>query len=287
MIAHVAEAGEQRGRVVLRLGPTIRTSQMALEAAMRVAQAFGSEVESVFIEDRQLLDLANFPFAREISLTGKTSRQLSSADIEREMRHVAAVMLREVDKLARQAEVRVRRRVLRDEPLRALAEVCAACGPWNVLALAEPLTAAHAAEIGELFSAIADATGIVAAGPATRRTQGPVVVAVEELERLPPMLRAAERLASATGSDIRIFLIGRDEQLLHWMEGQTRLLLANSDGIPVERVLPTPGLVNFMERLRKIECGFLVVRYGGLIVPAEGDLRPLSSALECPLFLIR
>ena len=50
MIAHVAEAGEDRGRVVLRLGSSGRLSDIALEAAMRVAQAFQSEIESVFVE---------------------------------------------------------------------------------------------------------------------------------------------------------------------------------------------------------------------------------------------
>ena len=59
MIAHVAAAGEDKGRVVLRLGAGVPASDIALEAAVAVARAFQSEIESLFIEDRQLFELAS------------------------------------------------------------------------------------------------------------------------------------------------------------------------------------------------------------------------------------
>jgi hypothetical protein len=41
------------------------------------------------------------------------------------------------------------------------------------------------------------------------------------------------------------------------------------------------------ETLRRLRGGMVVCQFGGLVVPAEGDLRPLAAALECPLFLVR
>jgi hypothetical protein len=41
------------------------------------------------------------------------------------------------------------------------------------------------------------------------------------------------------------------------------------------------------ETLRRLHGGIVICRFGGLVVPEEGDLRPLASALECPLFLVR
>ena len=41
------------------------------------------------------------------------------------------------------------------------------------------------------------------------------------------------------------------------------------------------------EALRRLGGGFVICRFGGLVVPDEGDLRPLASVLECPLFLVR
>ena len=76
MIAHVAQAGEDRGRVVLQLGSG-HPSAIALEAAVRIARAFQSEIESVFVQDEQLLDCADYGFVREISLTGREQRRMS------------------------------------------------------------------------------------------------------------------------------------------------------------------------------------------------------------------
>ena len=56
MIAHVAQTGEDRGRVVLQLG-SAHPSAIALEAAVRVARAFQSEIESLFVEDDAALRL--------------------------------------------------------------------------------------------------------------------------------------------------------------------------------------------------------------------------------------
>ena len=41
------------------------------------------------------------------------------------------------------------------------------------------------------------------------------------------------------------------------------------------------------ETLRRLRGGFVICQFGGLVVPDEGDLRPLASVLECPLFLVR
>ncbi|HKZ96156.1 MAG TPA: hypothetical protein VJ045_04170, partial [Hyphomicrobiaceae bacterium] len=170
MIAHVAEAGEERGRVVLRLGPTGSMSDIALEAAVRVAQAFQSEIESLFIEDQRLFDLASFPFAREVSLSGRQTRAISAEDIARELRALSAALNRKVAETARRAEVPVRFRTIRDEPVHALAAACTESGPWNVVALAEPLTSGGAGYLAELFAAVEGATGFVLVGPAARRT---------------------------------------------------------------------------------------------------------------------
>ena len=93
MITHVAEAAEARGRVVLRLTPAAgsgRATLAAIDAAVRLAQAYKAEIESLYIEDIELLRLASFTFAAEIpsagSRLGGVRRSLSVADIERRQR---------------------------------------------------------------------------------------------------------------------------------------------------------------------------------------------------------
>ena len=288
MIAHVAQAGEQRGRVVLQL-TSGHPNRHAIEAAMRVAQAFQSEIESLFVEDAQVFEAARFPFAREVSLSGRRQAPLSHEIVTRQMRFVAAALQRQIGQLARRAEVPLRTTVVRDEAVAAVARACAACGPWNVVALADPLSGTSADTIRRLFSAVTGTTGVIAVGPAARRASGPVIAAVEDIGHLEPMLRAAERLNSVPpGESITLLLIGHSTGETEEMEGQARLVLGAGTDVTLQRAEARHGQPGeIADTLRRARGSFVVARFGGLLVPAEGDLRHLTHALECPLFLMR
>jgi hypothetical protein len=286
MIAHVAEAGEDRGRVVLRLDPAAQPSRIALEAAVRVALAFQSEIESLVVADQQLFELAAFPFACQVSRTGEVQR-LSAETLQRDIATAAGALVRAVRQVADRSGVRVRERVVRDEPVRAVARACAELGPWNVVALAEPFSPAHAAALRQLFDTVLGATGIVIAGPRAQRMTGPILVAIEAIDHLPPMLRAAERLAAVSRSEIRLLIVNDDPRELDWMEDQARLVLGAAARITLEPTLPSRGPAEIAERLRRLGGGFLIAQFGGVVVPDAGDLRPLSLALECPMLLVR
>jgi hypothetical protein len=288
MIAHVAEAGEQRGRVVLQLTAG-EPNTVAIEAAIRVAKAFHSEIESLFIEDMALFELASFPFAREISLSGRERREISVDGIERQMRHLAAAIGRQVSELARLAEVPLRQTVVRGEPVSALAHACAECGPWNVIAVGHSVGSAGSCSVRDLFTAIADTTGVILAGPNARRTTGPLLVVLEDINHLEPMLRAAERLRlDPDEHPINLLLVAETEEKSQWMEGQARLILGDSDGAAISRAAVAEGAeAALIELIRRMHAGFAIGKFGGVLAPAESDLRPLMASLECPLFLMR
>ena len=287
MITHVAEAAEARGRVVLQLR-TANPNFLAIEAAVRVAQAFQSGIETLFVEDMNLFEMASFPFVREISLTGRKSRPLSSDEMEQEFRLAFASLQRRIEALARAADVPIRQRIVRDDPTAALAATCAECGPWNVVALAEPFGTLSSEALRLLFEAVADATGLILVGPKAQRTSGPIIVAVEEVERLPSMIRAGDRLAAVTGGPLVILPIADDEERLHWMEGEVRLLLGERRDAQIVVSGSAHGAAEVVaEVLRRLKGGFVISQYGGLVVPGDGDLRPLAAALECPLLLVR
>ncbi len=287
MIAHVAETGENHGRVVLQMG-SARPSAVALEAAVRIARAFQSEIESIFVEDRQLFDCAGYAFVREVSLTGRQSRAVSAAEMTRDLRLAAQAARRQLEALARRAEVPLRSRVVRDEPLRALSIACAESGPWNVVALAEPFAGSNAHLLKQLLLEISGATGLVVVGPKARRVTGPAVLAVEDVEHMPGLLKAAERLAAVDGAMITALLVATDEERLAQMEGQARLLVRAREDVRIETAAAARGVSGVVaEALRRLQGGIVICEYGGLVVPDEGDLKPLASVLECPLFLVR
>lgn len=85
MIAHVAEASEERGRVVVRT-TSARASDIALQAAVRIAQAFQSEIESLYVEDTELIALTRFPFVREIGNRGTAARAITQDEVMQDLR---------------------------------------------------------------------------------------------------------------------------------------------------------------------------------------------------------
>lgn len=286
MIMHVAEAGEQRGRVVLHIASG-HPNAVAIEAAVRIAQAFHSEIESLFVEDLQLYDMASYPFAREISLTG-VRRPLSPETIERDLRLASRSLRRRVEALALAANVPLRARVVRDDPVQALAKACAEDGPWNVVALADVLAPGQGARLCELFANVGGYTGLMLVGPKARRTRGPVIAVVESPDHLQPMLRAAERMAGVTGGQVMVMLLSEGQSGSQWLEEQVRLALGDNAKVQLLHVQSEHGAsAALAEVIRRLNAGFLIGHFGGILVPAHGDLRDLVTALECPLFLMR
>jgi hypothetical protein len=287
MIAHVAESGEDRGRVVLHL-KSYRPDPVALEAAVRVARAFGSDLESIFVEDEQLFDCAAYGFVREVSFAGTQSRTMSLEGMMRDLHLAAQGARRQLEAIARRAEVPLRCRVVRDEHVRALSIACAETGPWNVVALGEPFTGGTGATLKQVLLEVAGSTGLVAVGPKARRVTGEIVVALEDIAQLSDMLRAAERLAAVDGAGIVLLLIAPDEDRLLQMDGEARLVVEAREGVRIAWAAVARGEAAVIaETLRRLESGMIVCQFGGLVVPDQGDLRPLASVLECPLFLVR
>jgi hypothetical protein len=313
MITHVAEVAEARGRVVLRVTQgrcADRVTLAAVDAAVRLAQAFRAEIECLYIEDIELLQLASYSFAVEIPALGTRlghgfgggRRALSVVDVERDMRLQFSGLQRLVEQRASLADVPVRLRVLRDDLVAAVASACADCGPWNVVVLAEPLASLYATDLALLFASVPDATGFMVVGQGGTPDQGPVVLAIEHADALPAMLHTAERLVAGTETAIIILLIDSDPEMDHdlgqKLESQVRLALSERPSIP--RADSTPINLQLLtmpdtrgdpaaiaEALRRLCPGFLIARFGGQIVPPSSSLRPLGAILRCPLLLIR
>jgi hypothetical protein len=240
MIAHVAQSGEDRGRVVIQIGSG-HPSTVALEAAVRIARAFGSDLESLFVEDEQLFDCAAYGFVHEVSLSGRQGRVLSVDAMMRDLHLAAQGIRRRLEALARKAEVPLRCRVVRDEPLRALTIACAETGPWNVVALGEPFTGVNGAMLKQLLAEVSGTTGLVTVGPRAQRVSGPVVVAVEDTDQLPDMLRTAERLAALDGAEIVLLLVAANADDLPRMDAEARLVAEARESVRIQSAAVAHG----------------------------------------------
>lgn len=287
MMVHVAEAGEARGRVVLRCGPSPAANDAALRVAVRIARAYRSELEGLFVEDRQVFAFANYSFAREVAHADGSVRALDAGELHRQYRAICEAETRHILTVAAAAGVEARVQSVRDDEMRALVRCCAASGPWNVVVLAASDTSSGTGSVGNVLDAVHDATGVVAVPRKVRASSGPVVIAAEDEDRLPVMVRTAERLAAVTGSPIKLLLVASAQDELPWLEAQARLLVPDQKHCEIELYDTSRASVSALpERIRKLGACFLITREGGVVLPYDLS-QPLTALLSCPVFSIR
>ena len=278
---------QDTGRILLQVRSN-RPSTLALETTVRIARSLNTDIESLIIEDQQVFELAEIPFTREISLSGRASRTLSVADVERDARLTVAAVRRRVEALARRAHVTHHARVVRDEPTHA---ICAACAEptssWGLVALADPFGPESIDTLRQVLASLAGRAGLLLFGPRSRRTTGPIIIVLEDVDRLPTLLQMAEKLNGSDNREIIVLITGDSSDQLQHMEGQVRLMLGPASNIAVARAAATLGeAAVIVEAIRRLKGGIVLGHSGGLLVPAEGTLRHLVG-LESPLVLVR
>ena len=287
MIAHVAEAGEDRGRVVVRLGAFSPASPAALAAAVHVAQAFQSEIEGLFIEDPEVFAAAAHPGVQELTAAGSLQPRFSNETISHDIGHFAVAAQREVADVAKAAGIAFTARVVRDTLAGGLTTACSERGPWNIIVFAEPVASVDRSE--ELSAVIANVwgtTGYVVAGRAAQWRKGPILVAVEDAGRLSGMVRAAHRLAAVWGDEVMLVVAGADDIALDWLEAEIRLTLGERSGVTI---LPRQSDALAPPQLRAAMSGLkprlVLARHGGLILPA-GMAAGALAEVKCPIFIV-
>lgn len=290
MIAHVAEVGEARGRVVLRICEA-NPSTVALAAAIRVARAYQSEVESLFVTDEQVLTLTRYPFVRVVSLSGRSTEPCDARMFTYAYRALAHSVAARLKALAAENEVPISIRMVQDDPLRALTVACAERGPWNVIALAEPVGGYGYLQLVKIFDTIRDVTGIILAGRSAVRSDGPVVVAVDDAASVNSAIRAAARIAAIADERLIVVPVGADDETTAHVEGDLRLMLVDSDQaaqIEIAVAGSTHGEpAAIAEAIRRLGPGFVIARLGGALIPDAAGLKSAIAAFESPLFLAR
>ena len=288
MIAHVAEAGEKSGRVVLQMSSAGHCSDVALEAAMRVAKAFNSEIESLILESDDLLNVAGFSFAKEISLTGRSLRSLEHAAIEDDLRGATAALQRRVLISARRAEVPCHCRTVRGDPVEALAIACMENGPWNVIALADPWDVGRGNVLARLLNEVHGMTGVIVSGVRASSIQGPVAAVIENLSHLSAMMRAAKRIASVAGGEVHLLVAGEIDDHAGEVEGQVRLALGDQDMAGVSMMGIRRGTpYSIAEILRELRAGFVIAEAYGLLMPPVAGGRCALDVIEGPVLFVK
>ena len=98
-------------------------SYAALEAAVRMASLFKADLLGLYVEDINVLRLAELPFVREVGFFSTISRQVRRRDLERQFRMRTLEISERIATLASQQAVQQTFRVLRGRVFTEILEV--------------------------------------------------------------------------------------------------------------------------------------------------------------------
>lgn len=307
MIAHVAEASEGSGRVLFWLEPKALTSPSAIDGATRLAAAFGSEIETLVIDDGAITRARQISVSR---LTGSTSSGSSSeptgqsdniveanivigargrsiGEADRAMSLLGERQRRVIETRASALGVPVHHTITAGDAIDQLTGLCLMAGPWNVIALSHEPTAETAATVSSIMANVSGATGVVIAGRGPTRQAGPIAVVAEDCVRLPSMIRAAERLRTP-GCSIHLFLAAETASDLCELEAGARLAATDFDHLIFEASSPTLAIQGTLdEALRRLEPGYVIARFGGTLLPGAKALMRTIALTAAPFLLVR
>ncbi len=185
-------------------------SHAALEAAVTLAMRLRSEIQAVFVEDINLLRLAELPFAREVRFGQAGAHQVRGEDVQRGLRARAAVLRRHVEEVAEQSKVSSTFRVVRGA---VAGELLAAALEADLLAMGRlgHSVARHARLGSTARAAIARAVSPVLLVHPTMEN-GPMLVLYDGS---PAGARALELAAHIAGDEgeFRVLIWGPDEAM--------------------------------------------------------------------------
>jgi hypothetical protein len=285
MIAHVAEASEASGRVVLWLDPEADYPPSRLEAPVRLAAAYGAELETVVIADASA-DLADDIPLRVIGSSGAAvQRNFGAYDWRFEL--LVTRCRRAVDDVGAAHGVRVHHSVAAGDAIDRISEMCLERGPWNIVAMARLPASGSDTVVGALMANVSGATGFLLCGP-QRAKQPRVVVIVEDAERLTSMLRAAERLSGPRGP-VHIIVAADTAEARQEIEAQSRLI-ASDFQVPVvfEDVGPTFGVPEALtEHIARLRPSLIIAVFGGSAIADGRELSRVSVVALAPILLVR
>jgi nucleotide-binding universal stress UspA family protein len=184
-------------------------SREALATAVNLASTLKSEIHGIFVEDVNLLRLAELPFAREIQFANHTLRQLEINSLQRQLRARAAILRRELEEVAGEHQIASNFTVSRGQVER---ELMAAAGDSDVLVVGRlghsllnrmRLGSTARAVMARAASAVLLVKADVSAGPIIALYDGSVTGL--------RALRLAAELAEQ-GGDLRVLVWGLDEE---------------------------------------------------------------------------
>ena len=257
----------------------------ALETAAALGQRLSAQVEGVFVEDIDLVNLSQLPLGREVHPISGRVREFDSETLEAELRHEANQARRVLEKYAGAGRLHYSFRVVRG---RVDSEVIAAAGEGDLLILG---AAGHSSgtSSGPGSTAVAAAMGaprsVMVLRPGARMPERPLV-AFDGSDGAELAVDAALGIADTAKRDVTVLLVaaaGADEAALRRRLDER----FEGSGAPPHVIrVDTLELDRMCGVAHDVGADILVLSADSPTLADDGARR-LIQRLPCPILLVR
>ncbi|MEN8206984.1 MAG: hypothetical protein ABFS24_13370 [Pseudomonadota bacterium] len=259
-------------RIVVTMGAS-ESSSPVLETAVRLAAILGAELEGVFVEDINLIRLAELPFLREVRPWPFAEEALSSQRMQRELRT-----------MARQAEHMLEQ---------AAAELGVSCSfrVWRGRTEAASLTTAFEADVlslGRISSRISRQSRImpVPHRKAVQYTINSINVLFTDSVQAARALDAACHMAKNLGVQLNILLADNKPDKEQALKKKAGAILDANALHALFIILNDVDIPSLAHTVNASGDSVLIAEAGHPLLQNE-SLDQCLEALSCPLLLVR
>lgn len=260
-------------------------SLAALEAAVELAARFRAELLGLFVEDVNLLRLAELPFAREVGFFSATRRRLDTVEIERQLRARARRVQRTFTVTIERREVhgsfRVTRGVITSELLAAASEadvlILGKAG-WSLAGRRRLGSTARA-----VLSKAPSSTLILQHGT---RLGLPALVVYDGSPLAQKALATAASLVEGEDGSLMVLLIADGLDRARRLQAQANELLRGRELEVRYRSLTESSIPKLTHLVRTEKTGTLVLPARSSLLQAEALVTFLDE-IEVPVLLVR
>ncbi len=275
----------RRVRRILAAFHPSTTSPIAIDAAVDLAARLRAELQALFIEDANLLGLAEFPFIRQVGVHGQIGKSFGREAMEGELRSFAAQAERQLAKAAGRRRIRwsfTKTRGRIDEQIKAIA------GTADLLILES--SSRPVGRVMQLEASVRTlaklAGGSVLMVHPTHGVSGPVHAIVESAADAATVTAAAAELAGHFESTLGVHVMAVDGAERDKAGGIVRDRLGDMAETASLDALPALNTQVLKRLLASTDDGTLVLSAESPLLADETAWREIAKA-SCAVLLVK
>jgi nucleotide-binding universal stress UspA family protein len=259
-------------------------SQAALDAAAQLAARFRAELQGLFVEDVNLLKLADWPLAREVGLHTATRRRLDVQDLQRQLRAQARRVQERLTAIAERDRLQFSFRVARG---RISSELLAASSDVDLVILGKSGWSLHRRRrLGSTARAIISGAPALTLLLKEGTCLGLPVMAVYDGSHLAQKaLSAAAVLARSQEGAVTVVVVDGESEAER-LKDQAAAQLRIHDVKGRYRLLTRSGAPKLAQLVRTEDCGTLVLPAKVALLKDEA-LLALLDEIDVPTLFVR